>query len=85
MPDTKLSVVNKISFIFINGAFVPEVEHSRVTVEPVLWVFVPDGGDEDLLHSLISFCHQISWRTFQLHFFLLLKHRQDDLKNMCCF
>ena len=47
----------------------------------MLWVSVPDVGDQDLLDSLICFCHQISGRTFQLHFFLLLKCRQNNLKT----
>ena len=64
--------------------FAPEGQlgSRRAREEPVLRVSDADGRDQDLLHELISLCHQIGRRTFQLHLFLLPSRRQDDLKNV---
>lgn len=53
-----------------------------VSGKPVVWVAPPDGRDEDLLHLLVSFRHQVGRRTLQLHVFLLLERRQHYLTHI---
>lgn len=55
------------------------LNQESVSDKPVIWVATPDGRNENLLHLLVSFRHQVSGGTLQLDVFLLLKCRQNYL------